>query len=112
VHVCTGVSTQRTENNTSRINETEGNEELAVKGFRKKTAYPQTPKEKTKTKTKQNTELHKSGSSNSRRRTRRMQEGNQHDIKSRIQTSRESRGKSRKQNKKHTFKTPRKETEK
>jgi hypothetical protein len=41
-----------------------------------------------------------------------MQEGNQHDIKSRIQTSQESRGKSRKQNKKHTFKTPRKETEK
>jgi hypothetical protein len=92
VHVRTGVSTQRTENNTSRINETEGNEELADKGFRKKTAYPQTPKEKTPTK--QNTELHKSGSSNSRRRTRRMQEGNQHDIKSRIQTSQESRGKS------------------
>jgi hypothetical protein len=46
VHVCTGVSTQRTENNTSRINETEGKEELADKGFRKKTAYPQTQKEK------------------------------------------------------------------
>jgi len=49
VHVCTGVNTQRTENNTSSINETEGNEELADKGLGKKTAYPQTPKEENKT---------------------------------------------------------------
>jgi hypothetical protein len=43
-------------------------EELADTGFRKKTAYPQTSKE-----VKKNTELHKSGSHNSHRRTRRMQ---------------------------------------
>jgi hypothetical protein len=44
VHVCTGVSTQRTENNTSRINETEGNEELADTGFRKKRHILKHPK--------------------------------------------------------------------
>jgi hypothetical protein len=48
VHVCTGVSPQRTENNTSRINETEGNEELADKGFRKKRHILKHPKRKQK----------------------------------------------------------------
>jgi hypothetical protein len=102
VHVCTGVSTQRTENNTSRINETEGNEELADKGFRKKRHIFKHPKRKQK----QNTELHKSGSHNSRRRTRRMQEGNQHDIKSRIQTSQESRGEKQKTREKAHIQNP------
>jgi len=48
VHVCTGVNTQRTENNTNSINETEGNEELADKGLGKKRHILKHPKRKTK----------------------------------------------------------------